>query len=55
MKEFQTYLNFNGNCRQAMEFYAKCLGADLQVMPFSEGPCRDAQRDEGRDKSCTPA
>lgn len=38
MKEFNTYLNFNGNCRQAMEFYAKCLGADLYVMPFSEGP-----------------
>ncbi len=38
MKEFITYLNFNGNCRQAMEFYAKCLDADLQVMPYSEGP-----------------
>lgn len=38
MKEFITYLNFDGNCRQAMEFYAKCLGADLQVTPFSEGP-----------------
>ena len=38
MKEFNTYLNFPGNCRQAMEFYAKCLGADLQVMPFSQGP-----------------
>ncbi len=38
MKEFNTYLNFDKNCRQAMEFYAKCLGADLQIMPFSEGP-----------------
>ena len=38
MKNFYNYLNFNGNCRQAMEFYAKCLGADLQVMPFSSGP-----------------
>lgn len=38
MKEFNTYLNFNGNCRQVMEFYAKCLDADLQVMPYSEGP-----------------
>lgn len=38
MKEFQTYLNFNGNCRQAMEFYAKCLGAELFIMPFSQGP-----------------
>jgi PhnB protein len=39
MKEFNTYLNFNGTCRQAMEFYAKCLDAtDLQVMPYSAGP-----------------
>lgn len=38
MKEFITYLNFDGNCRQAMEFYAKCLGVDLQVTPYSEGP-----------------
>lgn len=38
MKDFNTYLNFAGNCRQAMEFYAKCLDADLQLMPFSQGP-----------------
>jgi PhnB protein len=38
MKEFITYLNFDGNCRQAMEFYAKCLGAELEVMPFSSAP-----------------
>lgn len=38
MKEFNAYLNFDGNCRQAMEFYEKCLGAELQIMPFSQGP-----------------
>jgi PhnB protein len=38
MKEIVTYLNFDGTCRQAMEFYKKCLGADLQVVPFSEVP-----------------
>jgi PhnB protein len=38
MKEVNTYLNFDGNCREAMEFYKKCLGAELQLMPFSEGP-----------------
>jgi PhnB protein len=38
MKAFNTYLNFDKNCRQAMEFYAKCLGAELMVMPFSQGP-----------------
>jgi PhnB protein len=32
------YLNFDGNCRDAMKFYAKCLGAELMMMPFSEAP-----------------
>lgn len=38
MKGFNNYLIFNGNCREAMQFYAKCLGAELQMMKFSEGP-----------------
>ncbi len=50
MKEFITYLNFNGNCRQAMEFYAKCLGADLQIVPFSAGPADMPQEMKASDK-----
>jgi PhnB protein len=50
MKEFNTYLNFNGNCREAMEFYAKCLGADLQVIPFSEGPAEMHKEMKDSDK-----
>jgi PhnB protein len=38
MKEVVTYLNFDGNCREAMEFYKKCLGAELHLMPFSDIP-----------------
>jgi PhnB protein len=26
------YLNFNGNCREAFEFYAECLGGKLIAM-----------------------
>lgn len=37
MKEITAYLTFDGNCRQAVQFYEKCLGAELQMMPFSEG------------------
>jgi len=37
MKEISAYLNFDGNCREAMEFYAKCLGAELYTMTFAEG------------------
>ena len=36
MKEMITYLNFDGNTREAMRFYARCLGAELSLMPFSE-------------------
>jgi PhnB protein len=38
MKTIDPYLLFNGNCRQAMEFYAECLGADLFKMTYGEGP-----------------
>jgi PhnB protein len=38
MKEINAYLIFNGNCREAMTFYQKCLDADLHMFPFSEMP-----------------
>lgn len=36
MKAVNIYLNFDGNCRQAMKFYERCLGGELHLMPFSE-------------------
>ena len=33
-----TYLTFDGNGLEAMEFYKKCLGADIFVMKFGEMP-----------------
>ena len=38
MKQILPYLNFDGTCREAMEFYKKCLGAELYLLPFSEAP-----------------
>ena len=33
------YLNFNGNCRQAVEFYAEVFEAEkLNIMTFGEAP-----------------
>jgi PhnB protein len=32
------YVTFDGNCREAMTFYAKCLGGDLQIMTFGDAP-----------------
>lgn len=38
MKSFSSYLIFEGKCRQAMEFYQKCLGGKLLLMPYSQMP-----------------
>lgn len=36
---FAVYLNFNGNCRAAVTFYAKVFGiAQPQIMTFGEAP-----------------
>src|SRR5262249_34664933 len=35
----QTYLFFNGNCEEALEFYKKALGAEvLMIMRFKDSP-----------------
>ena len=36
--ELSTYLTFNGNCREAMTFYEKCLGGELKLMTFGDSP-----------------
>jgi PhnB protein len=36
MKEINAYLRFDGNCREAMTFYGKCLEVEPQLMPFGE-------------------
>jgi PhnB protein len=38
MKTIDPYLIFSGNCREAMEFYRDCLGADLNILTYGEGP-----------------
>ena len=37
MKVITPYLNFDGNCREAMTFYQRCLGGELYVMTVGEG------------------
>ena len=46
MKTVTAYLNFNGNCRQAMTFYQQCLGTELELTPFPDAqgkPLADAK------------
>jgi PhnB protein len=36
--ELNAYLKFDGNCREAMEFYKDCLGGTLNIMTMGESP-----------------
>jgi PhnB protein len=36
MKAITTYLSFDGNCRQAMSFYQRCLGIELELSPYPD-------------------
>ena len=38
MGQLITYLTFNGNCREAMEFYRECLGGQLHIEKLGESP-----------------
>lgn len=41
MKRLVSYLTFNGNCREAMEFYRECLGGELRFQTLEESPDAD--------------
>ena|SRR5688572_2643884 len=36
-----SYLTFNGNCREAMTFYKKCLGGELTFLTIGKSPLSD--------------
>ncbi len=38
MRHLIPYLFFNGNCREAMNFYKTCFGGDLEIMTYAEAP-----------------
>jgi PhnB protein len=38
MTRINTYLTFNGNCREAMTFYKDCLGGELYCQTIGESP-----------------
>ncbi len=41
MPIINSYLTFNGNCREAMAFYKQCLGGQLTLQPIAESPLAD--------------
>ncbi|RKR05412.1 PhnB protein [Flavobacterium sp. 90] len=38
MTTINSYLTFNGNCREAMTFYKECLGGELVIQTVDESP-----------------
>src|SRR4051812_27584228 len=39
--QINPYLTFNGNCREAMDFYLDCFGGELQMQTVAESPMAD--------------
>lgn len=48
MTQINAYLNFNGNCREAMQFYRTCLGGELFMQSIKDTPM-EAQCPAGRE------
>lgn len=38
MTQINSYLTFNGNCREAMLFYQECLGGELDLQTIGDSP-----------------
>ena len=37
MKQMSPYLMFNGNCKEAMNYYARCFKSEAKVIPDDKG------------------
>lgn len=49
MKQINSYLTFNGNCREAMNFYKKCLGGELSLQTIGESPLAEKMPPQMKD------
>jgi PhnB protein len=49
MKQINPYLTFNGNCREAMNFYQKCLGGELFLHPIGTSPMAEMMPPQMKD------
>ena len=50
MTQLTPYLEFAGNCREAMTFYQSCLGGELFVQTYAEAPMAGELPAELRDR-----
>lgn len=50
MTTLSSYLLFDGNCRQAMEFYKSCFGGELIIAKVKDSPVKDQMPASEQDK-----
>ncbi|HEY8600947.1 MAG TPA: VOC family protein [Thermomicrobiales bacterium] len=50
MARLNPYLQFDGNCREAMNFYKECLGGELWIQTFGEAPMAEGMPAEMRER-----
>ncbi len=50
MLKVNPYINFNGNCRIAFEFYANVLRGKLDMQTFGDSPMADQTDPDWKDK-----
>jgi PhnB protein len=48
--QLNSYMIFNGNCREAMEFYQKCLGGELTLNTVGSTPAAAQMPSSMQDK-----
>lgn len=41
MTQINAYINFDGNCREAMNFYKECLGGELALQTVEGSPIEE--------------
>lgn len=49
MSTINSYLTFNGNCREAMIFYQQCLGGNLVFQTIGESPLSEKMPNKMKD------
>lgn len=49
MSRINSYLTFNGNCREAMTFYKECLGGELTFQTIGESPLSEKMPQQMKD------
>ena len=50
MPQLNAYLNFDGNCAEAMRFYEGILGGKLDIMTFGQSPMCDQMPPDAGDR-----